>query len=164
MTGHAAPVRSEGSLRVVRATCMTTLACVVLLTACDVNPYDASQVPQVRVTPTVGASRVVISWQPEGAQLVRVYAGSVAGDGYTTTLVWSIAAIGSNTLVSGVDYGALTPTGGRIDVPAKALVSGQTYTVQVTRADPKGSGDGFTNTSNHYVGTQTFTVGVASVP
>jgi hypothetical protein len=36
-------------------------------------------------------------------------------------------------------------------------VPGEVYPAQVTRQDPKGSGDGFTNTRNRYVGTVTFT-------
>ena len=146
------------------ATTTLIVMCAVLFSACDVNPYDVSQERRVTVTPAVGASRVVISWQPDGAQLVRVYAGTAAGDGYSTALVWSIAASGTNALVSGVDYGATAPAGGRTDVPAKALQPGLSYTVQVTRADPKGAGDGFMYTSNRYVGTKTFTAAGASAP
>ncbi|MCC6243594.1 MAG: hypothetical protein IT353_12185 [Gemmatimonadaceae bacterium] len=123
------------------------------LAACDVNPYDATQQPRVSVA---ASATPVITWQPEGAQLVRVYRGTTAGDGYTSALVWSIAATSSNSLRSGVSYGASAPTGGTIDVPATALVPGAVYTVQVTRRDPEASGDGFTNTANRYVGTATF--------
>lgn len=123
------------------------------LAACDVNPYDATQQPRVSVA---AGAPVVISWQPEGAQLVRVYRGSTAGDGYTSALVWSIAATSSNSLRSGVVYGASAPTGGTIDVAPVALVPGAVYTVQITRRDVKASGDGFTNTANRYVGTATF--------
>ena len=126
----------------------------MMLTGCDRNPYDESQRPVVNVS--TAQSSVVINWQPEGAQLVRVYRGAVAGDGYTAELVWSIAATSKNSLRSGVSYGVTSPTGGNIDFAAKPLIAGQQYTVQVTRADPKGSGDGFTNTSNRYVGTSTF--------
>ena len=42
-------------------------------------------------------------------------------------------------------------------MPPTQLVGGQVYTAQVTRLDPKGTGDGFTNTGNRYVGTATFT-------
>jgi len=140
-----------------RAHLFRLLALATAATACDVNPYDASQRPTVAVTPINTSPFVVISWQPSGAQLVRVYRGSVAGDGYGESLMWSIAANGDNSLVSGVPYGDGSPSGGSTDVPAKPLVHGERYTVEVTRRDPKGSGGGFTNTGNRYVGTATFT-------
>lgn len=118
--------------------------------ACSVNSRDESQVPQVSVT--VNPAGVRIMWQPEGAQLVRVYLGTRAGDGYGDSLMWSVGANSRNSLRSGLVYGE-TPAGGTTDVPAKRLVPSTTYTIEVTRADPKGSGDGFTNTSNRYVGT-----------
>lgn len=133
------------------------LLLTVTATACDRNPYDPTQQPRVTVTTT--SSPVLISWQPGGAQLVRVYRGATAGDGYTTALVWSLAASSKNSLSSGVAYGTAAPAGGATDVPAKPLVAGDSYTVQVTRQDPKGTGDGFTNNSNRYVGTRTFTAG-----
>ena len=129
------------------------LTLVVLAAACDSNPYDDSQRPRVSV---VAAPTPAISWQPDGAQLVRVYRGTVAGDGYGPDLWWSIAATSRNSLVSGVTYGSASPAGGTVEVAAKPLVPGQSYTVEVTRADPKGKGEGFTNTSNRYVGTATF--------
>lgn len=124
--------------------------------ACDVNPDDPAQRPTVTVTQTP-ASGVAIGWHPEGAQLIRVYRGASAGDGYDVNLMWSVAATTQNSLRSLVSYG-VAPSGGTTDVPAKALVTGETYTVQVTRQDPKGTGDGFSNTSNRYIGTATFTV------
>ncbi len=36
------------------------------------------------------------------------------------------------------------------------LQAGKTYTVSITRKDEKGTGDGFTNTRQRYVGTNTF--------
>lgn len=135
----------------------TLLSLLTLTTACDANPYDASQRPTVSVTSTPDAPFVRIVWQPDGAQLVRVYRGSVAGDGYGESLMWSIAASTGNSLSSGVAYGDPSPRGGSTDVPARALLAGERYTVEVTRRDPKGSGDGFTNTNNRYVGTATFT-------
>jgi len=137
------------------------LATAWAASGCDANPFDPTQQPQVVVTAGAGrSSTVVVSWQPAGAQLVRVYRGATAGDGYTPGLVWSIAATSANSLTSGVIYGTASPTGGQTDVPAKALVPGETYTVQVTRRDPKGSGDGFTNTKNSYIGTASFIVPV----
>ena len=125
--------------------------------ACDSNPYDASQKPVVSVSTASGGAPVV-SWTPAGAQLVRLYVGPQAGDGYGPALIWSVASpTYGNTLSSPVTVG-VTPAGATVDVPlAGPLQAGQTYTVEVTRADPKGTGDGFTNTRNRYVGTATFT-------
>lgn len=137
-----------------RRSCATalTLATLLLTAACDVNPYDAAQRPTVSVS--VAAS-VSITWQPEGAQILRVYRGATAGSGYGADLMWSLQATSENSMLSGVTYGTV-PAGASADVAMQALTPGQTYTVQITRADPKGSGDGFTNTSNSYVGTATF--------
>lgn len=129
---------------------------VTTLLGCDSNPYDPTQVPRVVAT-TGGTAAVVVSWQPAGAQLVRVYRGATAGDGYTPALVWSVAATTRNSLTSPLSYGATAPAGGSTDVASRPLVPGEVYTVQVTRQDPRGTGDGFTNTSNRYVGTATFT-------
>ncbi len=147
--------RRRAELQVEHISRLAVLMVSLVVAACDRNPYDAAQVPRV----TIGGSataRVVISWQPAGAQLVRVYRGRTAGDGYTTSLMWSITASSMNSLLSGVSYGAAAPSGGTTDVAARPLVTGETYTVQVTRQDPKGSSDGFTNTRNRYVGTLTF--------
>jgi hypothetical protein len=141
--------------------CALLIGAAWAVAACDANPFDATQQPQVAVAAGSGkSSTVVITWQPAGAQLVRVYRGAAAGDGYTASLMWSIAATSANSLASGVIYGTASPTGGQTDVPAKALVAGETYTVQVTRRDPKGTGDGFTNTGNQYVGTASFVLAI----
>ena len=132
------------------------IAC--FLFACDSNPFDAAQVPQITVTPVIAIPVVRFAWQPAGAQQLRVYRGATAGDGYTDALVWSIVATGSNTLVSGLEYGDKVLQGGTTDVASKPMVPGQTYTVEVTRRDPRATGDGFTNTSNRYVNTRTFAV------
>jgi hypothetical protein len=130
---------------------------MLLGTACSINPYDPAQKPHVTVTQAGTERTVTIHWQPAGAQLVRVFRGSVAGDGYGESLMWSIAATTENSIQSGVVYGS-APATGTTDVPAKPLVAGEEYTAQVIRRDPRGSGDGFTNTANRYVGTATFTV------
>jgi hypothetical protein len=141
-----------------RACCAARVVILAALVAgaCDVNPYDATQEPRVTVTQGAAESTVTIGWQPDGAQLVRVYRGGVAGDGYGEALQWSIVAEGENSLRSAVRYGE-EPLGGATDVPPRPLVAGQTYTVEVTRRDPRGSGDGFTNTRNRYVGVAVFT-------
>ncbi|MEO7521535.1 MAG: hypothetical protein ABIW79_06935 [Gemmatimonas sp.] len=127
---------------------------------CDANPYDARQRPQVSVLP-VTVDNVTISWQPDGAQMVRVYRGPAAGDGYGDQLLWSIVANAKNGLRSGLRYGAASD-GAAVDVPARPLSAGALYTVEVTRADPRGRGDGFTNTANRYVGTSTFVAAAAA--
>jgi hypothetical protein len=126
--------------------------------ACDSNPFDETQVPRVTATPNVALPVVFFTFAPDSVQQVRVYRGSTAGDGYTDALMWSLAATTKNSIRSGVEYGRAAPAGATTDVPAKPLIAGQTYTVQVVRADPKGTGDGFTNTSNRYVGTATFAI------
>ena len=142
---------------------------LVLLTASTAffagcgNSFDKTQVPTITVTPVIALPLVRIAWTPAGAALVRVYKGTQAGSGYGDALVWSIAASGRNSLQPGVEYGTTIPVGGFTDVAAKPLTPGQPYTVEVTRADPRGTGDGFTNTSNRYVGTRTFTL-AATLP
>lgn len=135
------------------------VAAAALLVACSGNSFDAAQVPRITVTPVVGDSVVTISWVPAGAALIRVYRGTVADQGNSPNLVWSVTATGLNTLVSPLRYGVTPPPGGTTDVPAQALRLGQPYTVQVSRQDPKaGPGDGFTSTGFRYVQTQTFTI------
>jgi len=125
---------------------------VFALTGCSVNPEDLAQVPTVKVTTRPALQ---FSWTPDGADLIRVYEGKTAGDGYGPTMVWSIASSTPNGLKSPVEYGT-PPKGATEDWPVKELVGGQTYTVVVHRDDPKGTGEGFTNTSNVYKGEQNF--------
>ncbi len=148
--------------RVLRNRTILLTASLALVAACG-NSFDKSQVPSITVTPVIALPLVRIAWTPEGAALVRVYKGTQAGSGYGDALVWSIAASGKNSLQSGVEYGTTIPVGGVTDVAAKPLTPGQPYTVEITRADPRGTGDGFTNTSNRYVGTKTFTL-AATLP
>lgn len=134
-------------------------ATAILAIACDVNPFDRTQVPRITVTPVIAAPLVVIAWTPTGANLVRVYKGTTAGQGYGEALVWSIAATSGNSLMSSVEYGTSAAlVGATTDVAAKPLILGQPYTVEVSRTDPKGTGSGFTSTGNRYVSTQTFTI------
>ncbi len=134
-------------------------ATAALSMACDSNPFDASQVPKITITPVVALPLVAISYEPQGAALIRVYRGAQAGQGYGEDLWWSIAATSGNSLPNRIEYGTTVFAGGAVDVPAKPLAIGQSYTVQISRADPKGKGDGFTNTENRYVNSQTFTLG-----
>lgn len=138
---------------------LTLAACATFVLACDTNPFDRTQVPRITITPVVAAPLVTIAWTPAGANLIRVYKGTVAGQGYGPDLWWSIAATNGNSLVSGIEYASAVVPGGSTDVAAKPLVAGQAYTVEVSRQDPKGRGDGFTGTGNRYVSTQTFSLG-----
>jgi hypothetical protein len=143
-----------------RALHSAILVGAVALAGCDTNPFDRSQVPTITVTPVVAAPLVTIAWEPAGAALVRVYRGTATGQGYSDALVWSVAATSGNALTGPIEYGATVIPGGVVDVRAKAIVPGEPYTVEVTRADPKGKGDGFTATGNRYVATRTFTLAV----
>lgn len=155
--------RCQGTAR--RATKSAGLLSLLFVLACDSNPFDQAQVPVITITPLVAVQLLQFSWTPQGAQLVRVYKGATAGDGYGPDLVWSIAATGKNTIQSPMEYGTTSAPGATIDKAPTALLPGQFYTVQITRQDPKGNGsDGFTNNSNRYVGTQTFKVGSVPVP
>lgn len=136
----------------IRPSLSALLLAALLGAGCDANPFDAAQVPKVTVQ---AGTPPAFAWTPAGAQIVRVYRGTQAGDGYTAALVWEVsAASGGNTLTSPVRYGE-APAGAQATTAAP-LVAGQAYTVWVFRADPKGSGDGFTNTRNTYTGTATF--------
>lgn len=149
----------------IRATQRAGMLSLALCLACDSNPFDQAEVPQITVTPVFALPIVRFSWTPQGAQLVRVYKGRVAGDGYGPDLMWSLAATGKNTIQSGIEYGTTVAPGAALDVSAQALVNGQAYTVQISRQDPKANGsDGFTNNANRYVATQMFIVGSTPPP
>jgi hypothetical protein len=124
-----------------------------VLAGCRVNPFDVRQQPVVLAS--VADATLVFRWSPAGAQLLRVYRGDRAGDGYGEALVWSVAAESTNSIVQPVTYARL-PAGALLDVQPRPLVSGERYTVEVTRADPRGRGEGFTSTHNRYVGTAVF--------
>jgi hypothetical protein len=161
MSSHPDPTQRPRAAR--RPSRARLVALLVAFAACDANAFDDSQVPTITLAPVVSLPTFTVSWTPSGAQSVRVYRGATAGDGYTESLWWSVVATGKNTIVSGLEYASTLPVGGTTDVRGKPLVPGETYTVQVTRADPKGTGDGFTNTSNRYISTRTYVV-PSSIP
>ncbi len=130
----------------------------MLLLACDSNPFDKAQIPVITITPVIALPLVSIAWTPVGAQMVRVYKGSVAND-QADLVVWSVTGTGLNTLVSPLEYGKTNPAGGTVDTPAKPLVLGQAYTVVVSRVDPKqASKVGITTAAARYQQSQTFTL------
>jgi hypothetical protein len=138
-------------------------ACAVMLLACDSNPYDAAQVPKITIVPVIALPLVRISWEPAGAQQVRVYKGTQA-NGAADLVVWSITGSGQNSLVSGIEYGSTVFPGGAVDVAAKPLTAGQPYTVQVSRVDPKGGqSGGLTSAGARYQNSQTFTLATVIV-
>ncbi len=133
-------------------------AVAVLLIACDSRPFDASQIPVIAITPLVALPIVSFAWTPAGAQQVRVYKGSVANN-QADLVVWSVTGTSVNTLVSPIEYGSATPTGGAADTPAKPLVLGQAYTVVVSRVDPRDASKvGITTAAPRYQQSQTFTL------
>ena len=153
------PLRRGRSIQRVLVSAVT----LGLLAACTGDDFDTSQVPRITITPVIAATLVVIAWEPAGAQQVQVYRGTVA-DGNSVNLVWSISGTSTNTLVSGVEYGTNPPAGGTTLVPAKALVPGQPYTVQVSRVDPKDVSGSVSGTRYRYQNTQTFTIAASSSP
>ena len=96
----------------------------------------------------------MITWTPPDAYELNVYAGEENGNGFG--VLWPARMSGGfeNSLQSPVTYG-VPPQGSEVR-PADPLEPGQTYTVSIFRKDPRGSGDGFTNTRHRYVGTLTF--------
>jgi hypothetical protein len=157
-TAHPPSVGAARRARAASRCLLLAISLPVLLSRCDSNSFDSAQVPRVTATPNLSLPVVFFTFLPDSVQQIRVYRGATAGDGYTDALVWSLVATAKNSIRSGVEYGRAAAAGAMTDVPAKPLLAGQTYTVQVTRADPKGTGDGFTNTSNRYVGTATFAI------
>ena len=77
----------------VRPRIVAALALAAVAMACDANPFDASQVPKITVTPVVALPLVLITYEPQGAALIRVYRGTAAGQGYGPDLWWSIASV-----------------------------------------------------------------------
>ncbi len=127
------------------------------------DDFDAAQVPVITITPVVAAPVVVISWTPAGAQQVQVYRGTVA-DGNAANIVWSISGTTTNSLVSGMEYGASPPITGTTLVPAKSLTPGQPYTVQVSRVDPTDAAGSVSGSLYRYQNTQTFTLPASLTP
>ncbi len=123
--------------------------CLMLVSACHLR--DNSQVPVITVS---GGLRPIISFTPDAAYELRVYEGSEDGDGFG--VLWSARGPGGfeNNLRSPVVYGI--PPAGFDGQEAAPLEPGKTYTITVFRRDPKGSGDGFQNTSHRYDGILTF--------
>lgn len=125
---------------------------VLLISGCaGWHPYDNSQVPTV----TVGKGLMpLISWTPAEAYELHVYAGEEDGDGIGVLWTAKMGGGYENTLISPITYG-ITPPGADL-APAPPLEKDKTYTITVIRKDPKGEGDGFSNTRHRYVGKVTF--------
>jgi hypothetical protein len=130
-------------------------AAALLLAGCGgIHLYDKKQVPVVSVGDGL---RPVISWTPEEAYELNVYEGTEDGNGFG--VIWYARGSGGyeNNLRSPVTYG-VPPPGSEVRA-APPLERGKTYTASVFRKDPKGRGDGFTNTRHRYVGSKTFVAG-----
>jgi hypothetical protein len=85
---------------------------------------------------------------------LHVYEGTEDGDGLGAIWTASVGSLYENTLISPITYGVEPP--GADLAPAPPLEEDKSYTITVTRKDPKGSGDGFQNTRHRYVGKVTF--------
>jgi hypothetical protein len=115
------------------------------------HPYDESQVPIITVGPGL---QPVISWTPSEAYELHVYEGTEDGDGFGVLWTAKMGGGYENSLLSPVTYG-VAPEGADL-APAPPLEEGKGYTITVTRKDPKGEGEGFSNTRHRYVGKLTF--------
>lgn len=128
---------------------------VLLLVAssCSINPYDSAQEPRIAVDTT--GDQLMISWEPASAWHVRLLEGSIDPKDPKHSrppmagLMWGLSEGTKQSVRSPVRYGEMqegTIAHGR----GLPLERGKTYTVYVLRHDPKGTGDGFTNTRNTY--------------
>ncbi len=133
------------------------VASALTVLSCSGDTFDSAQVPQITVSPVIALPVVRIAWTPSGAQLVRVYRGTSAGQGLSEDLMWSVTASGPNSIASGLEYGNSMPSGGAIEYAAKPLVLGQPYTVQVSRLDPARKTT-VLSAAPRYVNTQVFTI------
>jgi len=132
-------------------TVVSIVVSLLIVGCAGMHGFDESQVPAVDVGT---GTRPVISWTPVEAYELNVYEGTKDGNGFG--VIWTARGAGGyeNNLRSPVTYG-VPPAGSEVR-GAPPLEPGKTYTISVTRKDPKGEGDGFTNTRHRYVGTKTF--------
>lgn len=131
---------------------LSALSLLLIVGCAGMHGFDERQVPVVNVGPGL---QPVISWTPVEAYELNMYEGTKDGDGFG--VIWTARGGGDydNLLRSPVTYG-VPPVGSEMR-GAPPLESGKTYTVTVVRKDPKGGGDGFTNTRHRYIGMKTFT-------
>ena len=126
-------------------------ALLLIFCSCSVNPFDQQQVPVIGVKQEQG--KLLINWIPQGARDVRVLNGKIDPKDPKNTrppsqgVMWSMS-MKEKPVISPVTYGITQK--GTVSSEATPLIVGKTYTVYVLRDDPKGSGDGFTNTRNVY--------------
>jgi len=122
---------------------------VLLLSACQLNPYDEAQKPNIQIGDGLTPS---INWQPQGAHVVRVYqAGNTRSEG----LMWLISAKQDNAIQAPITYGLLPPQA-QSSRPAYPLQAGEKYTIIVQRKDAKAKDNPLDNTLNTYETRQTF--------
>lgn len=133
------------------------LLTLCLLASCSINPYDKAQEPRITAAWT-DDGRLEISWKPQNAWHVRVLEGEVDPKDPKHSrppmlgLMWGLSER-DVPVTSPVIYGESQP-GTNIHGRSEPLDRSKTYTVYVVRRDPKGSGDGFTNTHNMYEAVQ----------
>lgn len=129
------------------------IAGTLALVSCSINPFNEGEVPVIDVRKG-NSGEMVISWKPQGAWHVRVLEGEVDPKDPVNTrppsknVIWGIGEA-ERPVRSPVTVG-VEQTGTETTGEPKELVAGRTYSVYVLRHDPKGSGDGFTNTRNTY--------------
>lgn len=133
-------------------TLMIAIIALTLLVGCSgLSLYDKTQEPVVSVGTGLQPE---ISWTPAEAYEMNVYAGTEDGNGFGVLWTAKMGDGYENSLKSPVIYG-VPPAGSEIG-EAPPLEEGKTYTVVITRKDPKRSGDGFTSSGQRYIGKKTF--------
>ncbi|SEH08200.1 hypothetical protein [Candidatus Venteria ishoeyi] len=133
---------------------------LLLLNGCiAVNPYNEDLQPLIQVQ---REGMPLIQWQPQGAQLVRVYQGKYEEDDNTLSgenLIWTLSATTDNSIQSPIRYGEIPP-GAQALRPAKKLEPGLFYTVLVRRLDSNARRDKeLSNTLNRYEAVYSFRFG-----
>ena len=114
-----------------------------MLTACQMNPYDHSQQPEILISTDTPPQ---ISWKPQGAQVIRVY---FADAEVSTENQWMLTAEGNNSIQSPITYGVV-PAGARQSRAAKPLEPGEKYMVLIRRKDTEHVDQGLSNNINRY--------------
>ena len=116
---------------------------MLMQTGCGIHRFDHSKVPIISVSK---GQNPTISWTPPNAYQIGIDEGDQVGNG-------SIGEIWNK--------GRRTGYSNKLNSPIKVEVTltlGKTYSIYVQRKDPKGTGNGFSNTHKRYIGTKTFVV------
>lgn len=158
-------------INIPHAAFLGTLFFSFVISSCGIHPRDNSQIPIIKISKGV---KPEISWQSGKVYQVAIFDGIYTGDPRNSnSAIWSISApVYENKVYSPIVYGAsvdglISKVKGIIvnnsDNKTAALEAGKTYTIAVDRKDPKGSGDGFSNTHHTYVAKKQFKVAKAKL-